>query len=44
MTICEEHLKVAVIVSFKYSCTSNQETDFAFDLSKKNKNVFEQDV
>ena len=37
MTICVEHLKVAVIASFKYSCTSTQKTNFNFDLLKKQK-------
>ena len=39
MRICDQHLKVAVIASFKYFCSSNQETDFVFDLSKKQRRL-----
>ena len=37
MVICEQHLKVAVIASFSYSCLSNQQTDFVTELQEKKK-------
>ena len=40
MRICDQQLKVAVIASFKYFFSSNQETDFVFDLSKKQRRLY----
>ena len=37
MTICEWHLKVAILPSISYSCTSNQDTDFVVDLQEDKK-------
>ena len=37
MIICEQHLKAAVIGSFSYSSSSNQQTDFVTELQKKQK-------
>ena len=37
MVICKQHLKVAVIATFEYSCLSNQETDFVVELQKQQK-------
>ena len=41
ITICDKHLKVAVIGLFDISCSSNQEIDFVFDLSEKQKRFSE---
>ena len=43
MVICEQHLKVALIATFDYSCLSNQETDFVVEL-KKQQSFFVRDV
>ena len=37
MVICEQHLKVAVIATFEYSCLSNQETAFVVESQKQQK-------
>ena len=37
MVICEQHLKVAVIATFEYSCLSNRETDFVVESQKQQK-------
>ena len=44
MTICNQRLKVAVIASFKYSCSSNIKKQILFLICQKNKNIFVQDV
>ena len=37
LMVIREHLKVAVIATFDYSCLSNQETDFVVELNKQQK-------
>ena len=39
MIICEQHLKVAVIGSFSYSGSINQQTDFVIELQEKQKHL-----